>query len=151
MNRLLPFVALLTFGACTRGTPVESPRTATAAPEQRAFRKAWEAVASGKVASSRARGLMLQREDGAITITREIQPVAGYAPINTADLVARVQHRLARTERVVNGLDMRLDAGDLTLRGQVTSREGAGEIVREAIATPGVDRVISRLTWISAR
>lgn len=151
MKILLPFVAVLVTGACSKGTRVESAATTPAvASEAKDFASAWGAVASGRTNSTRAEGLTVEKKDDAIVVTREIQRVAGLEEPSgdASEVIGRVKSRLAHDAKVdASFVEMNLDQGDLVMRGHVTSADEAGAIVHEALATPGVDRVIAHLTW----
>jgi hypothetical protein len=155
MKTLVPFVALgfIVAGACAGGgSRVQSPAQAPVAAAPADFGAAWEVVSTGREPSTRADGFTFEKTgEGDIVVFRELQRVSGLEAEREQDdnaLVGRVKGQLARNEKVdASFIDLTVDEGDLVMSGQVTSREEAGEIIRTALATPGVDRVVSRLTY----
>jgi osmotically-inducible protein OsmY len=150
MTRLLPIVAVAVLCACSRGGRVESP--VTAAPPPADFAAAWDEVATGRAPSSQAEGLTVEKgQEGEIVVFRQVQYVAGGDAEEMPDdaaLIGRVRGGLARNEKVdASFVDVSVDEGDVVLRGEVTSREEAAEVIRTALTTPGVDRVVARLGW----
>jgi hypothetical protein len=154
MNRLAPFVALgfVVVGACSKGGRVVSPSSGAVAAAPATFGSAWENVSTGREASAHGDGFTFEKnEKGDIVVFRELQRVSGLeseAKPDDSRLLGTVKAQLARNEKLnASFIDLALDEGDVVMTGEVTSREEAGEVIRTALETPGVDRVVARLTW----
>jgi hypothetical protein len=170
MKTLAPWCAVLGLvlaAACSKGTRVDSPATAGIAsgtePEapgalvepdadDSGWSRAWTAVVTGAEETADAGEWTLSRtDDGGVAVERSIQRVAGTtarAPTDAARL-GQVKARLAQSSKVdASGIDVDVVDGEVTLRGEANSREAAAAAVRTALESPGVERVVSYLTWL---
>jgi hypothetical protein len=87
---------------------------------------------------------------GSVEVWRRVAQVSGdaFSQLRDGALVTQVQARLAADE-TTRGLDVSIDAEDHTveLAGEVRSILEAARAVRLVLSTPGVDRVVARLTY----
>jgi hypothetical protein len=89
-------------------------------------------------------------KDASVSAWRRLEQVSGdaFAQLRDAALVTQVKAKLAADEDT-RLLPVTVDADDHTveLAGKVRSAADAARVVRLALATPGTERVISKLTW----
>ncbi len=161
MKTWIAGAALVIVAACARNPPVASPPAGTVtasaqlpAPpaEDAEWTGAWDAVSTGREPVAQIGDFTVEKaDDGAIIVERRIQRVAGSdVELDDGGLVAGVRSVLADNSRVdAGGLDVTAADGAVTLRGEVTSREEAAEIIRTALEAEGVHRVVSYVTWRS--
>lgn len=147
--------ALLVAGACSKQSQSPAqPRYGAqyeSKPADDGWTAAWNAVTeAGDEVSDAGEWTLGKAKDGAIIAWRGTKQVAGTASEETGDaaLFSSVKSRLAAAEGVPSGnIDVNVDEGVVTLRGDVGTRAAASEAIRTALSTRGVDRVVSYLTW----
>jgi osmotically-inducible protein OsmY len=168
MRKVLIVAAMVAFAGCSKqrsdtappkqlsyGQSYQAPppRTAseTAEPVADSFRNAWERFADATNDNLDTDDYTFERaRDGAISIGRSAKRVAGRAAeeVEDAAILTAVKSRLETTRGVMGeGINVDVDDGVVTLRGEVDSRAAAGDAIRLALDTRGVDRVISYLMW----
>jgi osmotically-inducible protein OsmY len=118
------------------------------APES--FSEAWAAVATDRTRASQAEGFTIERQDdGTIVAFREVQQVSGSEadePVDTDGVRTGVMEQLETGAAFdTSFIDVAVDEGEIVLSGSVTSTDDVAQLVRAALAAPGVDRVVSRL------
>lgn len=154
----------LAAGACSKQTKSTQPTGAQAksgeayqasSDEDAIWTDAWEGITEGAEEVGEAGEWTFEKaEDGAIVVWRGVKRVAGGARDESADaaLLTAVKGRLAdEKEFDVNQINVDVEEGIVTLRGEVDSGAQAAKAVRIALNTKGVDQVVSYLTWPGMR
>ena len=112
-------------------------------------RDGWVTFARGKDRTADRGDYTLERaEDGSITTYRRTKPVSAPAERSDGDIEADVKARLGGNDtlRAMN-IDIGADNRVVTLRGKVRNASDASSAVRLALSVPGVDRVVSHLSF----
>lgn len=89
-------------------------------------------------------------ESGVYTAWRKVKDSAAAAKEKVADatVLTAVKAKLALDEDVKSSkIDVDVKDNVVHLKGAVDKPEQAGEAMRVALGTPGVDKVVSNLTW----
>jgi osmotically-inducible protein OsmY len=119
----------------------------TAADEN--ARDGWVAFTRGKDRTADRGDYTLERnEDGSITTYRRTKVVAQSPERSDAEIVQDVKARIAANDTL---RALKIDAGAddrvVTLRGTVRNASDASHAVRLALGVPGVDKVVSHLSF----
>jgi osmotically-inducible protein OsmY len=165
MRKFALVLAIAAFAGCSKDSESTTTPTAPAygqsaqAPADKPladeFADTWDHFVAGTENAAEQGGYALERMgDGAISVARSAERVAGEAGSEIADaaILTAVKSRLETTNDVMaQGINVDVEDGVVTLRGHVDSPRAAGDAVRLALDTRGVERVVSYLTWPSMR
>jgi osmotically-inducible protein OsmY len=112
-------------------------------------RDGWVTFYRGKDRTADRGDYTLERgDDGSITTYRRTKPVSAPAERSDADIVTDVRARLAKNDTLrALKIDVGADDRVVTLRGTVRSASDASHAVRLALGVPGVDKVVSHLSF----
>lgn len=124
----------------------------TAGPsDDEGWADAWASVSEQGAPSAETGEWVIERDGDAIRAYRRTEPVSGggaLGEIDDAAVEGRVYARLL-ADSALRGLGAKAEDGVVTLTGDVDSSRVAARAVRVALATPGVNEVLSRLSWDS--
>ena len=172
MKNSLYLVAALALASCDRSepTPAQKPIEPTttspspATPEESAAKremqptasdsrwsKTWDRFTSSDQKKFEDDDYVIERaENGAVSAWRKTKAVAGEAKDTIADatIEAGVKSGLAASPDVrAHKIDVDVKDNVVHLEGKVGSAAEAGEAIRVTIGIPGVDKVVSHLTY----
>jgi len=119
-------------------------------PARDKWRDSWAAFAGGQDKTVDVDEWTIERgSDGELTAWRKIKSKTSVLEkLGDAALLATVKTKLALDDDIkARKINVDVIDGVVHLKGSVASAQQAGEAVRLALGTPGVDRVVSHLTW----
>ncbi len=120
-------------------------------PDESMWSKSWGTFHAGKDATVDAGDWSIERgKDGSYTAWRKIKAATAAAATKVEDAAvsAAVKAKLAVDDDVkASTIDVDTKQSVVHLKGKVEKPEQAGEAMRIALGTGGVEKVVSHLTW----
>ena len=124
-------------------------------PDRDSWNKTWTGFASGKDKTVDSGDWTIERgKDGEYTAWRKTKEKAAEAgdKVTDAAVLTAVKTKLAFDADIkARNIDVDVKNNVVDLKGTVASPEQAGEAVRIALGTAGVDKVVSHLTWATPK
>ena len=120
-------------------------------PERASWERSWTGFYDSKEKTVDVGDWTVERgTDGMYTAWRKVKDSAAAAKEKVADaaVLTAVKAKLALEDDIKsNKIDVDVKDNVVNLKGTVEKPEQAGEAMRVALGTPGVDKVTSHLTW----